>query len=268
MRVMSQLLVHIRPGCGHRLWCALCLKVHLLSILPLYNQSRTLQGYWDPVLTSRGVCPAQHTLVRSPRDHGRVSLLRRTEQDSVTGYGAAAPHGLVLSLRRFKQTQPSHPHTLRQKSTGSSRAWRSPFLSFVSFLRVWRLTCLNASQSAPQIYRPAHHTSGTPARPVPANKSAGSPSVPRRLKSPAPRLLPSPPHARPRMSGTLILQPVSTSWLLLPHDHDHDHDPKPHPCIFGSTGQGRGAQTVQIMRAPAWDDISIDVCWLIWEIAG
>jgi len=186
MRVMSQLLVHIRPGCGHRLWCALCLKVHLLSILPLYNQSRTLQGYWDPVLTSRGVCPAQHTLVRSPRDHGRVSLLRRTEQDSVTGYGAAARHGLVLSLRRFKQTQPSHPHTLRQKSTGSSRAWRSPFLSFVSFLRVWRLTCLNASQSAPQIHRPAHHTSGTPARPVPANKSAGSPSVPRRLKSPAP----------------------------------------------------------------------------------
>jgi hypothetical protein len=53
MRVMSQLLVHIRPGCGHRLWCALCLKVHLLTILPLYNQSLTLQGYCDPVLTSR-----------------------------------------------------------------------------------------------------------------------------------------------------------------------------------------------------------------------
>jgi hypothetical protein len=150
----------------------------------------------------------------------------------VTGYGAAARHGLVLSLRRFKQTRPSHPHTLRQKSTGSSRAWRSPFLSFVSFLRVWRLTCLNASQSAPQIYRPAHHTSGTPARPIPANKSAGSPSVPRRLKPPAPQAPPFPPHARPRMSGTLILQTVSTSWLLLPHDHDHDLKPHPKSSVY------------------------------------
>jgi hypothetical protein len=213
---------------------------------------------------SRGLSCTTHTRPLSPRP--RTGKLITEDGAGLSDWlrcgGAAWPCSLSQALQADTAVAPTHAppekHRLKQGVA-------VPFLSFVSFLRVWRLTCLNASQSAPQIYRPAHHTSGTPARPVPANKSAGSPSVPRRLKSPAPpRLLPSPPHARPRMSGTLILQPVSTSWLLLPHDHD----PKPHPCIFGSTGQGRGAQTVQIVRAPAWDDISIDVCWLIWEIAG
>jgi hypothetical protein len=118
---MSQLLVHIRPGCGHRLWCALCLKVHLRSILPLYNQSRTLQGYWDLVLTSRGVFPAQHTLVRSPRDHGRVSLLRRTEQelsDWLRCGGAAWPCSLSQALQADTAVAPTHAppekHRLKQ----------------------------------------------------------------------------------------------------------------------------------------------------------
>ena len=176
---------------------------------------------------SRGLSCTTHTRPLSPRP--RTGKLITEDGAGLSEWlrcgGAAWPCSLSQSLWRFKQTQPSHPHTLGQKSTGSSRAWRSPFLSFVSFPQ-----SLALSMSKCQPISPADLPSCTP--------HLGDPCAPRSseqvswitVRTAALKIARPPgsslsPHARPRMSGTLILQPVSTSWLLLPHDHD----PKPHP---------------------------------------
>lgn len=127
MRVMSQSLVACPAGRWAQGVVLVCLVPEssppTVSILPLYNQTLTI--------TYRGFPPAQHTLVRSPRDHGWVSLLRSTEEDSATGHGAAARHGLGLSLLALQARHSRRTHARTgQKSTGSTRARRSPFLSF------------------------------------------------------------------------------------------------------------------------------------------
>ena len=109
---MSQLLVHIRPGCGHRLWCALCLKVHLLSILPLYNQSLTLR--------TEGPSCTTHTRPLSPRP--RTGKLITEDGAGLSDWlrcgGAAWPCSLSQALQADTAVAPTHAppekHRLKQ----------------------------------------------------------------------------------------------------------------------------------------------------------
>ncbi|PMD25080.1 hypothetical protein NA56DRAFT_699886 [Hyaloscypha hepaticicola] len=182
------------------------------------------------------VPPAQHTLVRSPRDLG---------WDSATGHGAAARHGLGLSLLALQARHSRRTHTRTgQKSTGSIRAWRSPFLSFPQSPQSLALNMSKWQPISPANATVLLHT--TPwdpcAPPFQRAKSAGSPSVPRRLKSPArPRLPPSSSMHVPGCRVLLTCNPLATSWLLLPTTHDPR--PKTFADIFGGKGQGRGVQT-------------------------
>jgi hypothetical protein len=163
----------------------------------------------------------------------------------VTGHGAAARHGLGLSSLppgASSQTQPSHPHAPPEKHRLNQGVAvplpQSPSVPSESL-------ALNMSKWQP--ISPAnatilHTTPRDPLHaPVPASKSAGSPSVPRRLKSPArPRLPPSPSMHVPGCRVLSTCNPLATSWLLLPRPTTHD--PKPHPkfsVYFWMKGPGK-----------------------------
>ncbi len=133
MRVMSQTLVHARPG-GGQLGVVCLVPESSPPIHPAYVQSITENTGTTGIPCSplEGFFCTTHTRPHSPRP--RTGKLITDYGVGLSDWprcgGAAWP--MVFSLRRFKQTQPSHPHTHRQTSTGSSRAWWSPFLSLSS----------------------------------------------------------------------------------------------------------------------------------------
>jgi hypothetical protein len=171
---------------------------------------------------------------------------------------------LVSPSWRFKpDTAVAPTHAPARKAQAQPGRGGPPSSVSLRVLKVWRLTCLNGSQSAPQMPPSCTPHLFTPARPRSSEQVSWITVRTAALKIARPPQAASLLiHARPRMSGTLNLQPVSHVLAAFAHDPR----PKTFADIFGGKGQGRGVQT----RASASTSLErhVDVCWLVWGIAG
>jgi hypothetical protein len=187
---------------------ALFLSVHLLPLLPLYNEaliapsltSSTAQHStaphsttWDPVLNS--IC-ATHSPPLSPRPVA-VSL-------SLTGHHSPIhPCGGTSILQALQAIHPPSP------SVRTARLHQAPPGRGRPLPQSWRLTCLNYSQSVPSIVRCCTPHRSHPCAPRPSEQVSwmglalnDSPSLAPPMHVPGSRVLRSP-------------QAVSGYWLLL-----------------------------------------------------
>ena len=127
---------------------------------------------------------------------------------------------LVSPSWRFKpDTAVAPTHAPARKAQAQPGRGGPPSSVSLRVLKVWRLTCLNGSQSAPQMRPSCTPHLGTPAR------SRSSEQVSWITVRTAALKIARPPqaaslliHARPRMSGTLNLQPVSYVLAAFAHD--------------------------------------------------
>ncbi|KAH8814086.1 hypothetical protein F5882DRAFT_389560 [Hyaloscypha sp. PMI_1271] len=165
---------------------ALFLSVHLLPLLPLYNEALIAprsrpaphSTAWDPVLNS--IC-ATHSPPLSPRPVA-VSL-------SLTGHHSPIhPCGGTSILQALQAIHPPSP------SVRTTRLHQAPPGRGSPLPQSWRLTCLNYSQSVPSIVRCCTPHRSYPCAPRPSEQVSwmglalnDSPSLA--------------PHARPRISG-------------------------------------------------------------------
>ncbi len=218
--MISQLQLHYLGQAG----CALFLKVHLLPILPLYNESllecltyllRTVRQ--DPVLAS--FCTT-HPPPLSPRPvagkliRARAALIRPARRQHRHRSGASIKASRRPSRRSARlpctgRAGPPHAFTLHASRFTLHAAPPGQGVASIPLPQSWRLTCLNDGQSRWSIVRCC-----TPHREHPCARRTNE-----QVSWMGLALSDSPPpttHARPRISGAVNPQPVSGSALLLP----------------------------------------------------